>query len=457
MSKSKLQKIPAVDLLLGHPRIKETKKHFSQEFIKYSIRNTINEIRINTKKGVDVPSVDEIISKISNFINQTANISLKKVINATGIMLHTNLGRAPLGENIFNEIRPALSGYSNLEFDLNTAKRGKRNNHLIDLLKFFTDAESAVVVNNNAAAVSLVLRTFCEGKETIISRGELIEIGGSFRLPEIMAASGTRMIEVGTTNRTRISDYQKAITKNTASILKAHKSNFTIEGFSEEVGLKELAVLAKRKKIILIHDVGSGLLVKPDKTEFRLEPIVKKSFVEGADIVTFSCDKLLGGPQAGIIAGKKKLIERISRHPLMRTYRIDKLTITLLSAVLRSYIMKNNDLLLYKMLNRTSLELKSLAEKLVKEFEKIQIKSDLRKSKTFCGGGSLPNIELNSYSVVLNLEDRENNYAQSIYKKLLLTESPVLSILRKGEIHFDVFTLFDDDLPTLALMVKKVI
>ena len=457
MAKSKLQKIPAVDLLLENPRIKETKGKFSTEFVKHCVRTTINQIRIDTKKGENVPAVDEIILKVLSFMNQVSDVSLKKVINATGIMLHTNLGRAPLGENIFDEIRPALSGYSNLEFDLNSTKRGKRNDHLIDLLKFLTGAESAVVVNNNAAAVSLVLRTFCEGKETIISRGELIEIGGSFRLPDIMAASGTKMIEVGTTNRTRISDYQKAITKNTSSILKAHKSNFTIEGFSEEVGLKELAALAKRKKIILIHDVGSGLLVKPDKTEFGLEPIVKKSFVEGADIVTFSCDKLIGGPQAGIIAGKKKLIERISKHPLMRTYRVDKLTIALLSAVLRSYILKKNDLLLFKMLNRSGTELKSLAEKLVKELEKLQIKSDIRENETFCGGGSLPNVKLKSYSVVLNLVNHEKNYAKSIYKKLLLTESPVLSILRKGEIHFDVFTLFDDELPTIALMVKKVI
>ena len=457
MSKSKLQKIPAVDQLLEHPKIKETKENISQEFIKYCVRNTINEFRNDIKKGLKVLAVDEIVSKIISSMDQVSDVSLKKVINATGIILHTNLGRAPLGEKIFNEIRPALAGYSNLEFDLNSAKRGKRNDHLNDLLKFLTGAESTVVLNNNAAAVSLVLRTFCEGKETIISRGELIEIGGSFRLPEIMVTSGTRMIEVGTTNRTRIADYQKAITKNTASILKAHKSNFTIEGFSEEVGLKELAVLAKRKKIILIHDVGSGLLVKPDKTEFGLEPIVKKSFVEGADIVTFSCDKLLGGPQAGIIAGKKKLIERISKHPLMRTYRVDKLTIALLSAVLRSYIMKKNGLLLFKILNRNSNELKSLAEKLVKDLEKLQIKSDIRESETFCGGGSLPNVKLKSYSVVLNLENHEKNYAKSIYKKLLLTESPVLSILRKGEIHFDMFTLFDDEIPTIALMVKKVI
>ena len=457
MAKSKLQKIPAVDLLLENPRIKETKGKFSTEFVKHCVRTTINQIRIDTKKGENVPAVDEIILKVLSFMNQVSDVSLKKVINATGIILHTNLGRAPLGENIFDEIRPALSGYSNLEFDLNSTKRGKRNDHLIDLLKFLTGAESAVVVNNNAAAVSLVLRTFCEGKETIISRGELIEIGGSFRLPEIMAASGTKMVEVGTTNRTRTSDYQKAITKNTASILKVHKSNFTIEGFSEEVGLKKMAALAKGKKIILIHDVGSGLIVKPNQSEFGIEPLVKKSFADGADVVTFSCDKLLGGPQAGIIAGKKKLIEKISEHPLMRTYRVDKLTIALLLAVLRLHIMKKNDLLLLKMLNRNSAELKTSAEKLVNEFKKFKIKSELRVSETFCGGGSLPNVKFNSFSVVLKLENHEKNYAQNIYKKLLLTESPVLSILRKGEIHFDIFTLFDDDFPTIALMVKKVI
>jgi L-seryl-tRNA(Ser) seleniumtransferase len=457
MSKSKLQKIPSVDLLLEHPKIKSTKENFSLEFIKYCIHTTIDQIRIDIKKGVNVPAVDEIVVKVLSFLNHAADVSLKKVINATGIILHTNLGRAPLGEKIFNEIRPALSGYSNLEFDLNSAKRGKRTDHLIDLLKFLAGAESAVVVNNNAAAVSLVLRTLCEGKETIISRGELIEIGGSFRLPEIMAASGTKMIEVGTTNRTRISDYQKAITKNTAAILKVHKSNFTIEGFSEEVGLKVLASLVKQKKIILIYDVGSGLIVKPDKTEFELEPLVKKSFADSADIVTFSCDKLLGGPQAGIIAGKKKLIEKISKHPLIRTYRVDKLTIALLTAVLKSYLMKNNDLLLIKMLNRSNVELKSLAEKLVKEFEKLQIKSNLIESETYCGGGSLPNVKFKSYSVVLNLVNHEKNFAQSIYKKLLLTESPVLSILRKGEIHFDMFTLFEEDLPTIALMIKKIL
>ena len=457
MAKSKLQKIPAVDLLLENSRIKETKGKFSTEFVKHCVRTTINQIRIDTKKGENVPAVDEIILKVLSFMDQVSDVSLKKVINATGIMLHTNLGRAPLGENIFDEIRPALSGYSNLEFDLNSTKRGKRNDHLIDLLKFLTGAESAVVVNNNAAAVSLVLRTFCEGKETIISRGELIEIGGSFRLPDIMAASGTKMIEVGTTNRTRISDYQKAITKNTIAILKAHKSNFTIEGFSEEVELKELAALAKRKKIILIHDVGSGLIIKPGKAEFRLEPVVKNSFAKGADIVTFSCDKLLGGPQAGIIAGKKKLIEKISKHPLMRTYRIDKLSIALLSAVLKSYIMKNNDLLLFKMLSRSGVELKSLAEKLIEEFDNVKVKSELRESETFCGGGSLPNVKFKSYSVVLNLENHEKNYAQNIYKKLLLTESPVLGILRKGEIHFDTFTLFEADFPIIASMVKKVL
>ena len=457
MPKSKLKEIPAVDLLLNHPQVKELKENYSSEFIKYCIRVTLDQVRLDIKKGVNVPAVEEIVSKVMSFMNQVTDISLKKVINATGIILNTNLGRAPLGEKVFDEIKPAISGYSNLEFDLNSAKRGKRTDHVVELLKFFTGAENAVVVNNNAAAVSLVLRTFCEGKETIVSRGELIEIGGSFRLPEIMTASGTTMVEVGTTNRTRISDYQKAITKNTALILKAHKSNYTIEGFTEETNLKELADLANKKKIIFMYDVGSGLLLESKKSVFMFEPVVGKCIKAGADVVTFSCDKLLGGPQAGIIAGRKKLIERISKHPLMRTYRVDKLTIALLSNVLRSYLMKKNDLPLFKMLNRSSAELKSLAEKLVEELKKFKLKSDLRESETFCGGGSLPNKKMSSYSVILNLQNREKNYAQKVYRNLLQTETPVLSILRKGEIHFDVFTLFEDDFPKIALMVNEVI
>jgi L-seryl-tRNA(Ser) seleniumtransferase len=459
MLKAYLQKIPAVDLLLNHPQIRILKETYTSEFITYCIRMELNRIRSKSQKATAIPDVDDIVNKIIEFIGDFSNASLKKVINATGIILHTNLGRAPLGEYILEEIRPAIIGYSNLEFDLKTAKRGKRIDHVIELLKFLTGAESAVIVNNNAAAVSLVLRAFCEGKETIISRGELIEIGDSFRLPEIMESSGTIMIEVGTTNRTRISDYKKAITKNTRLILKAHKSNYSIRGFTEETELKELAVLAKKYKLILTHDIGSGLVLNSLHPALADEPLVRKSFSSGADLVTFSCDKLLGGPQAGIIAGKKKLIDKVSQNPLMRTYRVDKITLAMLSAVLRAYIKKadRNNLPIFKLFKRSKEELKSLALKLVTEFEKHQIQAEIRESEAFSGGGSLPNVKLESYSVMLRLESNGKDYQRNLYKKLLQAETPILCILKKGEIHFDVLTVFEDDIPIIAKMVKSVI
>jgi len=459
MPKKHLQKIPAVDYLLEQNEIKELTKNFSDEFIKYSIRTVLNEIRSHSKKQVEVPSVPEIVESVVNYVEKINEQSLRRVINASGIVLHTNLGRAPLGESIFEEIKAGIVGYSNLEFDLSTGRRGKRTDHVIELLKFLTGSESAIIVNNNAAALSLVLRTFAEEKETIISRGELIEIGGSFRLPEIMEASVTKMCEVGTTNRTRLSDYKKAITNSSAIILKAHKSNYAIEGFTEEVGLKDLSALAKKNKLIMVYDIGSGLLFNPEKKELMQEPVVKKSIAAGADIVTFSCDKLLGGPQAGIIAGKKKLLEKISKNPLMRTYRVDKLTIAILSAVLRLYIKKKNgvDLPIFNLLQRKGEDLKYLAGRLKQEFENLQVNSEIKESEAFSGGGSLPQVKLASYSVVLVPTDNNKNFAKNVYRRLLTAEVPVLSILRKGEIHFDVLTIFKEDIPTIARMVKSVV
>jgi L-seryl-tRNA(Ser) seleniumtransferase len=459
MQKKHLQKIPGVDYILEQNEIKELKKNFSDEFIKYSIRTVLNEIRSHSKKQIEVPSVHEIVEHVVNFVETNNRPTLKRVINASGIVLHTNLGRAPLGQNIFEQIKPAIVGYSNLEFDLNTGRRGKRTDHVIELLKFLTGAESALIVNNNAAALSLVLRTFAEEKETIISRGELIEIGGSFRLPEIMEASVTKMLEVGTTNRTRLSDYKKAITNKTAIILKTHKSNYAIEGFTEEVGLKELSALSKKNKLLMVYDIGSGLLFDQEKKELMQEPVVKKSFAAGADIVTFSCDKLLGGPQAGIIAGKKKLLDKISKNPLMRTYRVDKLTIAILSAVLRSYIKSKDrvDLPIFNLLQRKKEDLEYLARRLKQEFDNLQLNAVIRESEAFSGGGSLPQVKLDSYSVTLIPPDNNKNFAKNIYRRLLTTEFPVLSILRKGEIHFDVFTIFENDIPTITKMVKSVV
>lgn len=459
MSKKQLQKIPGVDLFLEQPAIKNLKKIYTSEFITYSIRHVLNDIRSQYKKGIQIPALDEIVDKVINVVNEISAKSLKKVINATGVVLHTNLGRAPLGTKVLNELEPAIIGYSNLEFDLDTGKRGNRTDHVIELLKFLTGAEDTVVVNNNAAAVSLVLKTLAEGKEVIISRGELIEIGGSFRLPEIMEASGAKMIEVGTTNRTRLSDYEKSINKNTSIILKVHKSNYAIEGFTKEINLKELSTLTKMNKLILMHDIGSGLLIDPARPILQQEPVVKMSIKAGADVVTFSCDKLLGGPQAGIIAGKRKLVRKIANSPLMRTYRVDKLTIAMLSKVLRSYINLEDrmNLPIFKFLDRSENELKSLAEGLLKEFSNHQIEAKICKSEAFSGGGSLPQVRLDSYSVVLISPDGDKSFAKDVFQKLLKTKIPVLGVLRKGELHFDVLTVFDDEISLIGKMVRSVI
>ncbi|OGU29998.1 MAG: L-seryl-tRNA(Sec) selenium transferase, partial [Ignavibacteria bacterium GWA2_35_9] len=263
MLQDELRKIPGVDKLLSEPPIVTLKKEFGNELVTYAVRVILDKARREIFSGASAKDITTLSSEVKILVHQVLGESLKPVINATGVILHTNLGRAPLGKEVIRKIEPILSGYSNLEFNLHTGKRGERTDHINGLIKFITGAEDVLVVNNNAAAIFLILKTFAEKKEVIISRGELIEIGGSFRIPEIMKASGARMVEVGTTNRTRLSDYENAITKNTRLLFKAHKSNYYIGGFTEEVELNELSQLAKKHNLIFVYDLGSGLLKKP--------------------------------------------------------------------------------------------------------------------------------------------------------------------------------------------------
>ncbi|MBT4332917.1 MAG: L-seryl-tRNA(Sec) selenium transferase, partial [Candidatus Cloacimonetes bacterium] len=307
--KEEMKKIPGVDILLNNEDIKVMIGIYGTELVTFSIRNVLDKIRANIIAGEKATEIDKILLQIKKALRSIGDKSLIEVINGTGIILHTNLGRSLLGEHVLNELKPIISNYSNLEFDLRTGRRGQRNSHISELMKFTCQAEDAVVVNNNAAAVMLILKTFAEGKEVIISRGELIEIGGSFRIPEIMEASGCKMVEVGATNRTKLSDYENAITKDTALIFKAHKSNYYIDGFTEEVELSDLTDLAKKHDLLFVYDLGSGLLRKPEGLPLENEPDVRSSLKAGCDIVSFSGDKLLGGPQAGIIAGKAELVQ----------------------------------------------------------------------------------------------------------------------------------------------------
>ncbi|MCD6176333.1 MAG: L-seryl-tRNA(Sec) selenium transferase, partial [Candidatus Cloacimonetes bacterium] len=298
----------------------------------------------------------------------------------------------------------------------------------------------------------LILKTFAEGKEVIISRGELIEIGGSFRIPEIMEASGCKMIEVGATNRTRLSDYENAITKDTALIFKAHKSNYYIDGFTEEVKLSDLSDLAKKHELLFIYDLGSGLLRKPKGLPLENEPDVRSSLQAGCDIVSFSGDKLLGGPQAGIIAGRYGLIQKIAKAPMMRTLRVGKMTIAALSAVMRFYL-KDEDLLtkvpIFEMLNRKKVDLQKLAEKLVFELKKLNVKSEIIESKAQCGGGTLPQLKIDSLAVKI-IHDGNRNYAKKLHQKLLELDKPILGILREGNLLFDVLSIKEKEIKYIA-------
>jgi len=380
--------------------------------------------------------------------------SLRPVINATGVVLHTNLGRAVLGEAVLNGMAGIIAGYSNIEFDTATGRRGDRNKHVSSLLCFLTGAEDALVVNNNAAGIVLALSTLAAGREVIVSRGELIEIGGEFRVPDIMAAAGCRMVEVGTTNRTRIADYEKAISKSTAVIFKAHRSNFSVKGFTEEATLGQCAALARKKRIPFVYDIGSGLVRKPSGLRLENEPDVASAVKSGADLVLFSGDKLLGGPQAGIIAGKKALVAKLSRAPLMRALRVGKLTMAALSAACRSYLddgalVKNNPTFTY--LSRAREETRRLAVMLQEMLNGRGIESSVEDTQGQCGGGTLPELSIPSCGVMIEKKGpRQNDSLKGIFNRLCAAERPVVAVLREGSLVFDMLAVRESELPALA-------
>lgn len=456
MIKDEMKKIPGVDKLITNPELADIITEFGREVVTFVIRIQLEKIRSDIKSGKSAPPVHKIIKTTITDTIEIAESSLKKMVNATGIVLHTNLARAPLGNYITENMLNVIEGYSNLEFDLKTGKRGQRNSHIANKLKYVTGAEDAVVVNNNAAAVMLCLKTFAERKEAIISRGELVEIGGSFRIPEIMKASGAKPVEVGTTNRTRIADYENAITEKTRVLFKAHKSNYHISGFTEEASVQELAKLAKKHNLIFIYDIGSGLLRKPANLPLENEPDIKTCIAAGADIVTFSGDKLLGGPQAGIIAGRVDLIKKIAKAPMMRALRVGKMTLAALTSAVTSY-MNDDDLKknvpIFKFLNRKDSELKQLAEKFSVMLKEVGIPNKYEPSSTVVGGGTLPDLKIPSYCVKLFLDKKQS--AAKIQKKLLKAEVPVLSILREGNLLFDVFCLQEEDINIIINNLKK--
>jgi len=439
-----LRKLPSVEILLEEGNLKVEIERLSRTLVTESAREVLDAYRHKIKQGRKAPSQVEVVKSIKEELAQKWCGFQAPVINATGVILHTNLGRSPLSKSAIKAVDNLLSGYAPIEFDLLKGERGHRTEQLERLLCILTGAESALVVNNNAAAVFLILTALANGKEVVVSRGELVQIGGGFRLPEIMAQSGAVLKEVGTTNKTYLADYQGAITIKTGMILKVHRSNFAIRGFSHEADIKELKALSGKKKLPLAYDLGSGALLESEDYGVVHEPTIYQALKEGADIVCFSGDKLLGGPQAGIIIGKDKLISKLRRHQLMRTMRIGRLVAVALEATLLDYLKrKESGIPVWRMMAVSLKEITARATKLGRGLKKAGIKVEVVDGRSMVGGGSLPGESLDTKLLVI----KPSTTADELAKKLRLADTPVV-----GRIQDDCFLL---DLRTVPPSLDK--
>ena len=391
-----LRKIPSVDELLGLPGLTELAGRINRDLVLDVARNILEGIRdhISQDDASDPPEPTAIAAQVASEVASLLQPSLRSVINATGVILHTNLGRAPLAKAAIEHIRQTAGEYTNLEYDIAAGTRGRRDVHSASLLARLTGAEAACVVNNNAAAVFLALASLARGGEVIVSRGELIEIGESFRIPDIMAESGALLHEVGTTNRTSVADYERAISEKTCLLLRVHRSNFAMVGFTARPAIAELIDLSRRTRIPLYEDLGSGCFVDLEMQGFA-EPVVRASIEAGVDLVSFSGDKLMGGPQAGILAGRREIIARLRKHPLFRALRVDKLVIAALEATLLAYLRKDSEALpALRMIRARAEEIGRRAQKIAQELKPVLVSTHgeihIAEGQSVIGGGSTP-------------------------------------------------------------------
>ena len=387
--KKEFRSLPSVDKILSDERIVRCEKAYSRPTVLQVAREYLDEARIRLKEGEPVSSFDDIVASICARISSITSPSLRPVINATGVILHTNLGRAPMSEETARAMAESSIGYANLEIDLDDGKRGSRQVHVESLLCRLTGAEAALVVNNNASAVLLALSALAKRKEVIVSRGQAVEIGGGFRIPDVMRQSGAKLVEVGTTNRTYISDYESSITSHTAALLRVHSSNFKVVGFTESVGIGDLVGLGKRHGLPVLDDIGSGCLIDTTRFGLEYEPLVQDSIKAGVDLVMFSADKLLGGPQAGIIVGREELVAKLRKNPLARAVRIDKVRLAGLSATLFHYVKgeAESKLPVWQMI---SMPVEDIEKRACKWVNALGECASIIEGQSMIGGGSIP-------------------------------------------------------------------
>ena len=447
--------LPGVDTIMGQEAVLALCDSFGRDAVTAAVREELDALRQYIRIGEE----EEIRLALERFpeilpvkIKEHFIPTFRRVRNATGIILHTNLGRAPIGREQIHNAISGVTGYSNLEYDLKTGKRGKRQAHYAEIISKVTGSEDAVAVNNNAAAVMLMLSALVKGKEVLVSRGELIEIGGHFRIPDVMEQSGAVLREVGTTNRTRISDYENAITEHTGAILKVHTSNYKIVGFTEEASVEELVRLGKKYQLPVLVDLGSGVLVNLERYGLRHEPTVQEILKKGADVVCFSGDKLLGGPQAGIAAGKKEYIRMMEHHPLMRTLRPDKWTVAILSAVFQEYLDEAraiSQIPVLSMLARTVQELKEQAQKLAGLLREGKFPGEImvEKSVSMMGGGSLPGEEIPGYAVTISPDGISCEMMTEYMRKMPV---PVVAHIKNDKIWLEMRTIGSEEIEEMA-------
>ncbi|MEA2040824.1 MAG: L-seryl-tRNA(Sec) selenium transferase [Thermodesulfobacteriota bacterium] len=451
-------KIPGVDRLLMSPSLKGTLIHYPRGLVLKSINHVLDDLRADIEKGqffeqgFDL-SIESVSAMVLEKLEQISRPNLRSVINATGVVVHTNLGRSILPEKALGRFRPIAGGYSNLEYDLGRGKRGSRYSHVEGILKELTSAEAAMVVNNNAAAVLISLDTLARGRQVVVSRGQLVEIGGSFRIPDVMRRSGATMVEVGTTNKTHLRDYEEVIGPETGLLLKVHTSNFQIVGFTDEVTLSDLSILGRRHGIPVMEDLGSGCLVDLSSYGLIKEPTVQEALAKGADLVTFSGDKLLGGPQAGIIVGQKDLVEAIKKNQLNRALRIDKLTLLALEETLRLYRDEKvavKEIPTLKMMLEPYRSLRKKAKQLLKMTGTLKTKNfslELRDGSSMTGGGALPLLELPTRLFCLVPGNLSSQFMEVWLRSY---DPPLITRLEREKVIIDVRTVQRKELKVVA-------
>ena len=449
-----LRKIPKIDEMLLDGRLVFLLEKYPRAVIVDELRTIIDDIRkgILADEITEMPSVEDILAMLEEKTGANNQFSLRRVINATGVVLHTNIGRACLSDKVCDHIREIAGHYSTLEYDLKKGARGSRHDHVEKIICKITGAEAAMVVNNNAAATMLCLAALAEDKEVIVSRGELVEIGGSFRIPEIMEQSGAILKEVGATNKTHVKDYRKAYNpEKTGALLKVHTSNYRVFGFTQEVTLEEMVELGKEMNLPVIYDMGSGLMV--DLSRYGVEePSVLAAMKTGIDLILFSGDKLLGGPQMGILAGKKELVDKMKAHPLARAFRVDKMTLIAAEAVFREYmdlkqVQETNPVL--KMITASPESMKAKAEALKEAIETAapDFVCELEECEDSVGGGSAPTSVLKGYSLKVTSEKLT---AEKIERQLRKQKMPVIVTVYHEQVHLHVRTITEEEIPMVA-------